>query len=182
MKAIVILLLTCFVVAAGAAEPPMIEKLYQDEDVALKASSGGQIFKLIRKETIRTASGQTDAFGRSYERGFRELRYQGLAADGKPVLRYIEVAIQPGGVKVPLKLGVKGRAGKFPAGVVSYSRDQSVPTGAAKAEPLAADATDIVVDLSKSRKFRFGTVIVNITSADKAAIEYRLHQDFNAAR
>jgi hypothetical protein len=182
MKAIVILMLTCLAVAAAAAEPAMIEKLYQDEDIALKAPAGGQIFKLIRKEPIRSASGQTDAFGRAYERGFRELRYQGLAADGRPVLRYIEVAIQPGGVKVPLKLGVKGRSGKFPAGVVSYSRDQSIQTHATKAEPLAENATDIVVDLSKSREFRFGTVIVSITSADKASLEYRLHQDFSAAR
>lgn len=181
MKPILAALLACLALTAGAREMPIAEKIYQDIGEALQAPIGGQVLKVIRKATIQNSEGKADAFGRAYDRGFRELRYQGVTTDGRPVLRYLEVAIEPGGAKVPRKLGTVKQA-RLPAGVMAYSQDKAIPTTASPAgsEPLPAEATDMLVDLTKARDFRFGTVHVTITSADKTSIHYTLQRTFKS--
>lgn len=183
MKHLVAALLFGLTLAAVAQELPITEKLYQNIGEDLEAPLGGQVFKVVRRSTILNAFGKPDAFGRVVDRGFLELRYQGMTRDGKLVLRFIEVELQPDGTIVDRKrASTAAKGAKLPAGVTAYARDTAIPIAGKESvkESLPPNATEVAVDLSKTRDFRFSSITVTISAADNASIKYRLQQTLKA--
>jgi hypothetical protein len=172
MKSITLLLILLLAWAADLQALPWIEKVYQELGESLEVPAGGQVFKTVRREPAMNAFGKADLFGRADDRGYMEVSYRGLSRDGKVVLRVVEndpkakTAAKPR-TKTPL-----------PAGVAILTHDSAIPLAGemAKTEVLPADATEVALDLTKKRNFRFGSIVIAISQADKSSLKYSLQQ------
>lgn len=76
-KTILVLSLTLLGSAALAADLPVTEKLVQKTGTPLEASIGEPVFRVERTAPLPNAFGKADLFGRTVDKGFRELRFQG---------------------------------------------------------------------------------------------------------
>ncbi|MBS3974781.1 MAG: peptidase [Actinobacteria bacterium] len=67
------------------------EILHQPTDRQLSTHVGGQVMRIARSSDLPNAFGKADVFGGKVDRGFTELRFQGLAPDGRLVFRVTEI-------------------------------------------------------------------------------------------
>ena len=67
------------------------ERLSQDTGRELSTHVGGQVLRVQRTSDLPNAFGKADVFGGKVNRGYTELRYQGLAPDGRLIFRVTEV-------------------------------------------------------------------------------------------
>lgn len=91
MRAHRILTLLLAAALAGCATIKSQDTLAQSTGKDLETHVGGTIFKVKRSRDLPNAFGRADVFGGKVFAGYTELRYQGLADDGRIVLRVTEV-------------------------------------------------------------------------------------------
>lgn len=80
------------IAALGAcASVKSYERIQQPRDQMLRTHINGTIFRVQRTSDLPNALGKADIFGGKVDRGFIELRYIGLAPDGRVILRLTEI-------------------------------------------------------------------------------------------
>ena len=167
---------------ASAQDLPVTEKLVQSTDVPLETHIGGQLFKIARTGPLPNIFGKGDIFGRTVDRGFLELRYQGQTPEGKTVFRLIDVDVRSNETTMNrLRIGITTGSAvtTVPSGGSSaYTRGSAITIVGQEGrnEALPPNTTEFAVDLEKKREFKFGSVSVAITEADETSIKYVLRQ------
>lgn len=89
MRLASLVLVTAF--AGCGATIQTYEQVGQDTGRELSTHVGGQVLKIHRTSDLPNAFGKANVFGGKVNRGYTELRYQGLAPDGRIVFRVMEV-------------------------------------------------------------------------------------------
>jgi hypothetical protein len=83
-----------FVALTGCATIQSYENIEQPTGATLQTYINGRIFKVQRTTDLPNAFGKPDIFGGKVKRGYMELRYLGLAEDGRLILRLTDVEIE----------------------------------------------------------------------------------------
>jgi hypothetical protein len=91
MRKILVILTLAAGMSLGCAPIRSYEVVQQPVATTLHAGIGGKLFRLERTSDLPTASGGADIFGGKVDRGFVELRFVGLADDGRVILRLTDV-------------------------------------------------------------------------------------------
>jgi hypothetical protein len=87
--AIAAVLVSALTVACGATRS--YETVQQPKGTTLTAGIGGKIFRIERSGDLPNAFGKKDIWGGKVDQGFVELRFAGVADDGRLVLRLTDV-------------------------------------------------------------------------------------------
>ncbi len=150
------------------------ESLLQETGRSLSTHVGGQVLKVQRESDLPNAFGKADVFGGKVNRGFIELRYQGLAQDGRLAFRVTEIETESNETTMS-RYGASTstlnaqRVGNNVYGTVST---YSAPRGIT--DTLPPNTTQFFVDPAKTKEFTVGAVKIQILSADETSLSYRL--------
>lgn len=150
------------------------ERLSQDTDRTLTTHVGGQVLKVQKSSDLPNAFGKADIFGGKVNRGYTELRYQGLAPDGRLVFRVTEVETESSETTMSRYGGSTStlNAQRYGNSVYATVTTYDAPRGST--ERLPPNTTEFAVDPSKAKEFEVGGVKVSVVSADETSITYRL--------
>ena len=159
---------------------PINEKLAQSADIPLETNIGGQIFKINRTSALPNIFGKADIFGRTVNRGFVELRFQGLTSDGKILLKLVDIDVKSN--ETTMNRNKVGIVNGQTTTSINSNNNLATTTGTAttvvsqegRNEMLPPNTTEFAVDLQKKREFKFGSVILSITDVDETSIKYSL--------
>jgi hypothetical protein len=91
MRTIGVILALAASMLLGCAPVRSYEVVQQPVATMLHAGIGGKLFRIERTSDLPNAFGAADIFGGKVDRGFVELRFVGLADDGRAILRLTEV-------------------------------------------------------------------------------------------
>jgi hypothetical protein len=170
---LLVLMLGVMLVGCGATIQTH-ERVIQDTGRALSAYVGGQVLKVARTQDLPNAFGRADLFGGKINRGYTELRYQGLAADGRLIFRVTEVETESSETTMSRYGGSTStlsaqRVGNRTVGILTY---HDAPRGST--EQLPPNITEVLIDLNKTKAFSIGGVRVLIINATETSLEYQL--------
>jgi hypothetical protein len=166
-----------------SAELPTTETLEQRAGTTLETFLGGKVFRIKRTAPLPNAFGRADIFGRKVDRGYLELRFQGLGSDGRVSFRVIEVETQSNEstmTRTPIvvtQTTASGQVNPVDGSVSVQGRAVSTvgPTGETVALP--PNTTEFAVDPATTGELRFGAVAVRIIAAEPTALRYSLTFD-----
>lgn len=166
-----------FLVAALAgcgATMQSYERLSQETDRTLTTHVGGQVLKVQRSSDLPNAFGKADVFGGKVNRGYTELRYQGLAPDGRLVFRVTEVETESNETTMSRYGGSTStlNAQRYGKSVYGTITTYDAPQGST--ERLPPNTTQFAIDHTKTKEFTVGGVKVSVVSADDTSLTYRL--------
>lgn len=171
------LFLIFFLMGCGATIQTY-EHLHQSVGSDLNIYIGGTVFKVERTSDLPNAFGKADIFGGKINRGFTELRYQGLTPEKKLIFRITEVETQSsettisryGGSTSTINTSTSYSAlGSETYGTVTH---QSSPRG--KTEMLPPNTTEFLIDPTKVRNLNIAGVRVEVLGFDEQSLRYRL--------
>ncbi len=91
MRATTVLILVAAALAVGCAAVRSYEIVQQPMATTLDAGLGGKLFRIERSSDLPNAFGGADIWGGKVDQGFLELRFAGVADDGRLVLRLTDV-------------------------------------------------------------------------------------------
>ena len=89
MRAIAVLLAAALAIGCGAIRS--YQTVQQPMATTLTAGLGGKLFRIERSGDLPNAFGGADIWGGKVDQGFLELRFAGVADDGRIVLRLTDV-------------------------------------------------------------------------------------------
>lgn len=150
------------------------ERLLQETDRTLAVHVGGQVLKVQKSSDLPNAFGKADIFGGKVDRGYTEVRYQGLAANNRPVFRITEVDTESS----ETTMSRYGRststlsAQRYGNNVYGTVTSYDAPQGST--ERLPPNTTQFALDLAKTKEFTVSGVKVDVVSADETSLTYRL--------
>lgn len=170
--------LACVAPSAGAADLPITSTMTQPAGHELEAGIGMPVFKLTRTSPLPNAFGMADVFGRKVDRGYVELRYQGIASDGRLVFRLTDVETRSTETtmnRTPMTVGT-GQATVTGTGNSATVRGSSFTMRGQPGtnELLPANTTEFAIDPEKRKEFRAAGVTVKILEADETNFRYVL--------
>lgn len=150
------------------------ERLSQETDRTMNTHVGGQVLKVQRSSDLPNAFGKADVFGGKVNRGYTELRYQGLAPDGRLIFRVTEVETESNETSMSRYGGSTStlNAQRYGNSVYGTVTTQNAPQGST--ERLPPNTTQFALDLAKTKEFTIGGVKVNVLSADETSLTYQL--------
>lgn len=164
----------------GVAEAKQSTTINQKENVEIYTSVGDLLVKVTLKEGLPNALGGSDIFGRKRERGFVELRFMGMAPDGRAIFRRKSVDIVSNETTLSPSQSLSGGQ----ATVVQRGSGTNVAIigrrgGDATVETLPADTIDFALDLSKHRIITIEDRIIEIVQADPGGVSFKLSRRSN---
>jgi len=171
-------LLTSLLLSGCGATLQSYERLNQSTNIELNTHIGGSVFKVEHTADLVNAFGKADIFGGKVDRGFTELRYQGLTPDKKLIFRITEIETKStettmsryGGGRSTVSANTTYSAyGSQTYGTVIH---QPAPQG--KTEILPPNTTEFVVDPDKTRELPIAGVKVRIIGFDNYSLRYML--------
>lgn len=152
------------------------ERLSQESDREITTHVGGQVFKVKRTTDLPNVFGKADIFGGQVDGGFTELRFQGIAQDGRAVFRVTEIETQStettmsryGSSKSELKAQLDGN--RLTGTITTYD----APRGST--EMLPPNTTQFAVDLNKSKQFTVAGIKVRVMAITETSLTYILQR------
>jgi len=177
-RSIAYLVVAFFII--GCAPIQTYERLHPSPGPGLSTYVGGAVFKMERTSDLPNVAGKADIFGGKVNRGFTELRYQGLTQDGKLVFRVTEIETQSNETAM-------SRYGRGVSSVnlnTSYSAYGSQTYGTAFYQPppqgrteiLPPNTTEFIIDPSKTKELNIAGVRVEIRGFDAQSLRYSLNR------
>ena len=150
------------------------DRLAQETERELMTHIGGQVLKIQRVADLPNAFGKADVFGGKVERGFTDLRYQGLSPDGRAIFRVTEIETHSNETTMSRYGGSTStlnaqRVGNRVTGTVTT---YDAPRGST--EMLPPNTTQFAVDPVKAREFTIAGVRVQVVAASDTSLTYRL--------
>ena len=150
------------------------EQVGQATGLELSTHVGGQVLKIQRTSDLPNAFGKADVFGGKVNRGYTELRYQGLAPDGRIVFRVTEVETESTETTIS-RYGVSTstlNAQRIGNSVYGTVTSYDAPRGST--ERLPPNTTHFAVDASKTKEFTVAGTKVQIINATETSLTYQL--------
>ena len=150
------------------------ERLTQETGRTLTTYVGGQVLKVQRSSDLPNAFGKADIFGGKVNRGYTELRYQGLAPDGRLVFRVTEVETESNETTMSRYGGSTStlNAQRYGNNVYGTVTTYDAPRGST--ERLPPNTTQFALDQAKTKEFTVGGVKVIVLAADETSLTYQL--------
>ena len=150
------------------------ERLSQETDRSLTTYVGGQVLKVQRTSDLPNAFGKADIFGGKVNRGFTELRYQGLAPDGRLTFRVTEVETESSETTMSRYGGSTStlNAQRFGSNVYGTVTTYDAPRGST--ERLPPNTTQFAVDSAKTKELTVAGIKVKISVVDETSLTYQL--------
>ena len=170
-------ILALVVALAGCgATPQTYDRLSQESDREITTHVGGQVLKVKRTTDLPNVFGKADIFGGKVDRGFTELRFQGIAQDGRAVFRVTEIETQStettmtryGSSTSTLNAQLVGN--RVSGTVTTYD----APRGST--EMLPPNTTQFAIDLNKSKEFTVAGVKVRVLAVTETSLTYVLQR------
>ncbi len=159
---------------AGCGTLQTYERLAQDTGRELQTHVGGQVLKVQRTSDLPNAFGKADVFGGKVNRGYTELRYQGLSPDGRAVLRVTEVETESTETTMSRYGGSTSTLNAQRVGTSVYGTVTTYDAPRGSTERLPPNTTQFAIDPSKTREFTVAGVKVQIINAAETSLSYQL--------
>jgi hypothetical protein len=150
------------------------ERVSQDLGRPLSAYIGGQVLKVQKTSDLPNAFGKADVFGGKINRGYTELRYQGLAPDGRLIFRVTEIETE----STETTMSRYGRststlnAQRVGNSVYGTVTTYDAPRGST--ERLPPNTTQFALDLNSTKELNIGSIKVQILGATETSLSYQL--------
>lgn len=165
----IVMLASAFPSPAWAKQSSSIN---QPENKKTFVSVGDVLVKANLRESLPNAFGGPDIFGRKRDRGFVEIRYMGLAQDGRAVFRRRSTDIYTNETTMTRSQPRWGTATVMASGDTAQVSSFSVGSDSATVEALPPDTIEFVLDLSKNRIITFEERQIEIISADSGGVQF----------
>ena len=150
------------------------ERLGQDTGRELSTHAGGQVMKIQRTSDLPNAFGKADVFGGKVNRGYTELRYQGLAPDGRVVFRFTEVETESTETTMSRYGGSTSTLNTQRVGNSVYGTVTSYDAPRGSTERLPPNTTQFAVDPNKTKEFTVAGTKVQVINATETSLTYQL--------
>lgn len=167
--------LALVITLAGCGAPIQTnERLGQDTGRELSTHVGGQVMKIQRTSDLPNAFGKADIFGGKVNGGYTELRYQGLATDGRVIFRVTEVETESNETTMSRYGGSTSTMNAKRVGNNVYGTVTTYDAPRGNTERLPPNTTQFAVDPNKTKDFTIAGVKVQIISATDTSLAYQL--------
>jgi hypothetical protein len=150
------------------------ERLSQDTGRELSTHVGGQILRVQRTQDLPNAFGKADVFGGKVNRGYTELRYQGITPDGRLVFRVTEVETESTETTMSRYGGSTSTLNGKRVGNNVYGTVTTYDAPRGSTERLPPNTTEFALDPKKTKEFTIGGIKVLVISASETALAYQL--------
>lgn len=150
------------------------ERLSQDTGRELSTHVGGQVLRVQRTQDLPNAFGKADVFGGKVNRGYTELRYQGLAADGRLVFRVTEVETESTETTMSRYGGSTSTLNAQRVGNSVYGTVTTYDAPRGSTERLPPNTTEFALDPKKTKEFTIGGIKVMVLIATETSLAYQL--------
>ena len=150
------------------------ERLSQDTGRELSTHVGGQVLRVQRTQDLPNAFGKADVFGGKVNRGYTELRYQGLAADGRLVFRITEVETESTETTMSRYGGSTSTLNAQRVGNSVYGTVTTYDAPRGSTERLPPNTTEFALDPKKTKELTIGGIKVLVVSATETSLAYQL--------
>jgi hypothetical protein len=143
------------------------------ENKEVYSSVGDVLVKVTLKDSLPNVFGKADIFGRKRDRGYIEIRYMGLAPDGRAVFRRRNVEVFTNETTLSPSQSLSRDATIVQGG--GYGTNVAVvgsSGGDAVVEQLPSDTIEFALDLSKNRIVTAGDWKVDIREADSGGVSF----------
>jgi hypothetical protein len=168
------ILMLFFVLTGCGATIQTYERLSHDTGRELSTHVGGQVFRVQRTQDLMNAFGKADVFGGKVNRGYIELRYQGLTEDGRLVFRLTEVETESTETTMSRYGGSTSTINAQRIGNSVYGTVTTYNTPRGITNHLPPNTTEFAVDSKKNKEFIVGGVEVQIISFTEIYLAYKL--------
>lgn len=166
--------LSLFFILVGCGTIQTYEHLRQGTGQPLSTHVGGQVLLIQRTSDLPNAFGKADIWGGKVNRGYTELRYQGLAPDGRLVFRITEVETESTETTMSRYGGSTATFNTHRSGNSSYGTVSVYDAPRGSTDRLPPNTTEFAVDPAKTKEFTVGGVMVHVINATEASLAYQL--------
>ncbi len=169
---------SCFVAASLACLTPSAVSAKQatssnvQENKETFASIGDVLVKVTLRESLPNAFGGADIFGRKRDRGFVEVRFMGLATDGRAVFRRRTVDIYSNETTMSRSGMRYGSADVQYDNNSAHIQSYSVGPQQATVQALPPDTVEFALDLTKGNLITIEDRQIQVLSADDAGVKF----------
>lgn len=167
---------------SGCAPIQYYEHLRQPAGAVLETHVGGQIFLVSRSSDLPNAFGGADIWGGKVDRGYLELRYQGITRDGRVVLRLTDGETQSNETTMS-RYGV-GRSTMSATTTVSpygaaYTSGSGfyIPPPQGRTQILPPNTTEFFFDTKDAEELTIKEITVIFLEAKPHLLTYHLVQE-----
>lgn len=163
----------------GCASIKFYKKLNQPTDTVLSTHVGGEIFQISISSDLPNAFGGADIWGGKVDRGFLELRFQGVTEDGKIALRLTDIETQSNETTMS-RYGVGHSTMSATTTVTPYGTAYTTGTGFYISPPkgstqyLPPNTTEFLFDPSKESSLTIKNVTVVFLEAKPYSLTYKI--------
>lgn len=140
--------------------------------VEQNAGVGDVMLRITLRESLPNAFGGPDIFGRKRDTGLIELRFMGIAQDGKAVFRRREVGFYNNETTMSRSGFATGSATITQTGNVTTVQSVTSSAPTTTITPISADTFEIALDLSASSSLVIKGYTVQIKKADNVAVQF----------
>jgi hypothetical protein len=164
---------------AGCGTIQTYERLVQPTESELNTYIGGPVFRIERSSDLPNVVGKADIWGGKVDRGFVELRYQGVAPDGKLLFRVTDIETRSNETTMSRyglrQSTVNATTTVSPTGT-SANTFGTVTTVAPQGQTqlLGPNTTEFAFDVVKSKVLTIAGVTVRIVGFDAQSLRYVL--------
>ena len=137
-------------------------------------SIGDVLLKVTLCESLPNAFGKADIFGRKRDRGFVEIRYMGLANDGRAIFRRRTVDILSNETTMSRSGLHSGSANVQSNGDGVTITGYIVGGQRATVEVLPPDTIEFALDLAKTRIVTADDRQIEILEADSGSVRFKI--------
>lgn len=167
--------LTLVIALAGCgATIQTYDRLSQETGRELSTHVGGQVLRVQRTQDLPNAFGKADVFGGKVNRGYTELRYQGIRPDGRLVFRITEVETESTETTMSRYGGSTSTLNAQRVGDNVYGTVTTYDAPRGSTERLPPNTTEFALDLKKTMEFTIGGIKVLVINASETSLAYQL--------
>jgi hypothetical protein len=167
--------LLTFVLFSGCATIQTYEILQQPTNETLRTHINGVVFRVGRSSDLPNAFGKADVFGGKVDRGYLELRYVGLAADGRILLRLTDLETRSTATTMSRYGGGTVQVTSTDYGSWSTARGVYIPPPEGRTEVLPPNTVEFVFDPAEN-PLVIGKFEVTFEEATSQSLTYRLRE------
>jgi hypothetical protein len=160
---------------AGCATIQTYETLQQPTSGTLRTHINGIVFRVERSSDLPNAFGKADVFGGKVDRGYLELRYVGVADDGRIVLRLTDVETRSTETTMSRYGGGTVHVTSSDYGNWSTARGVYIPPPEGRTEVLPPNTVEFLFDSTES-PLVIGRLEVTFEEATSQSLSYRLRE------
>lgn len=158
--------------SAAEAKLKQFSSINIPENKETFSSVGDVLVKVTLRESLPNAFGGADIFGRKRDKGFVEVRYMGLASDGRAVFRRRTVEIYSNETTMSRSGMRYGSAQVNQYGNSASVSGYSVGPQQATVEALPPDTIEFALDLTKNHIITVEDRQIEVRRADEGGVTF----------